>query len=301
MSLKWLLPGLLAVAPLAHAADAPASEAETQQKVEAFVGSLHFEDGNVALGDAKAHVDLGPDFRYLAHDDARRVLEQLWGNPPDDDIVGLVVPRSPTLAEDDSWAVVVTQAHDGHISDGDAKDIDYDDLLADMKKGTDEANAERKKAGFDTLHIVGWAVPPRYDAASKKLYWAKELDVEGAKAHTLNYDIRVLGRDGYLSFNAVSSMAQLPTVKSGMEQLLPRVSFDTGARYADFDKSTDKVAAYGLAALVAGGIAAKTGLFAKIGLLLLGLKKALIPLGLAVAAGFRKVAGIFRKPKAVVS
>ncbi|MGY4514582.1 DUF2167 domain-containing protein [Lysobacter sp. HA18] len=299
MSLKWLLPGLLAVAPLAHAQDA--DDAQAKQKVQTFVSSLHFEDGNVALGDAKAHVDLGSDFRYLAHDDARRVLEDLWGNPPDDDIVGLVVPRSPSLAEDGSWAVVVTQAHDGHVSDDDAQKIDYTDLLADMKKGTDEANDERKKGGFGALHIVGWAVPPRYDASSKKLYWAKEVDFEGETTHTLNYDIRVLGRDGYLSFNAVSAMADLPTVKTGMEQLLPRVSFDSGARYADFDKSTDKVAAYGLAALVAGGIAAKTGLFAKLGLLLLGLKKLLIPLFLAITAGFRKITGMFRKSKGVVS
>jgi uncharacterized membrane-anchored protein len=299
MSLKWLLPGLLAVAPLAHAAD-PA-DADTQQKLQAFVGSLHFQDGDVALGDAKARVDLGPQFRYLAHDDARRVLEELWGNPPDDEIVGLVVPRTPTLAEDGSWAVVVTQSHDGHIGDDDATEIDYADLLADMKKDAEDANSERKKAGFEALHIVGWAVPPRYDAGSKKLYWAKELSFEGQPAHTLNYDIRVLGRDGYLSFNAVSDMDALPQVRAGMEQLLPRVSFDAGARYADFDKHNDKVAAYGLAALVAGGVAAKTGLFAKLGLLLLGLKKLLIPLFLAVAAGFRRITGLFRRSKSVVS
>jgi uncharacterized membrane-anchored protein len=299
MSLKWLLPGLLAVAPLAHAADA--TETETQQKVQAFVSSLHFQEGTVALGDAKARVDLGADYRYLAHDDARRVLEELWGNPPDDEIVGLVVPRSPTLAQDGSWAVVVTQSHDGHISDDDATEIDYTDLLADMKKGAEDENPERKKAGFDPLHIVGWAVPPRYDAASKKLYWAKELSFDDQPAHTLNYDIRVLGRDGYLSFNAVSSMDALPAVRAGMEQLLPRVSFDAGARYADFDKHNDKVAAYGLAALVAGGVAAKTGLFAKLGLLLLGLKKLLIPLGLAIAAGFRKITGLFGRSKSVVS
>ena len=48
------------------------------------------------------------------------------------------------------------------------------------------------------------------------------------------------------------------------------VEFDPGARYADYDKSTDKVAAYVLAALIGCGIAAKAGLFAKIGAVLLG-------------------------------
>ena len=40
------------------------------------------------------------------------------------------------------------------------------------------------------------------------------------------------------------------------------VKFNDGKRYTDFDSSTDKVAAYGLAALVAGVAAKKLGLLA---------------------------------------
>ena len=75
------------------------------------------------------------------------------------------------------------------------------------------------------------------------------------------------------------------------------VEFDPGARYADYDKSTDKVAAYGLAALIGGGIAAKAGLFAKIGAVLLGLKKLLIPLVLLLGALVRPVLNLFRRKK----
>ena len=49
--------------------------------------------------------------------------------------------------------------------------------------------------------------------------------------------------------------------------------FNDGERYTDYNSKTDKTAAYGIGALVAGGIAAKAGLFAKLGALLLGLKK----------------------------
>lgn len=290
--MKWMLLGLLAVAPLAHAQD---DEAEARRKAREFVSALHYRDGSVALGDTRARVDLGSTFRYLDKADARRVLEELWGNPPDENVVGLVVPRTPSLDADDSWAVVVTQSRDGHITDEDAAEIDYTALLKDMKSGTDAENAERRKAGFGTVELVGWAVPPRYDAANKKLVWAKELQFEGSDAPTLNYDVRVLGRDGYLSLNAVAGMRDLSKVSAGMDALVPRVSFESGARYADFDRNNDKVAAYGLAALVAGGVAAKTGLFAKIGLLLLGLKKLLVPLVLAVAAGGRWLLGLFRR------
>lgn len=235
---------------------------------EAFVDSLHFRTGQIQVPEAKAHFQLGPEFRYLDKADARRVLEQFWGNPEDDSVLGMVVPASTSLAADDSWAVVVTYSDEGYVSDEDAAKIDYDGMLKDMQGATREANAEREKAGFGRVELVGWAVPPRYDAASKKLYWAKELDFNGAAQHTLNYDIRVLGRHGYLSLNAVAGMGELQQVQAGMQQLLPMTEFDSGARYADHNPSTDKVAAYGVAALIGGGLAAKTGLLAKLGLLL---------------------------------
>jgi uncharacterized membrane-anchored protein len=193
--------------------------------------------------------------------------------------------------------VVVTYSDDGYVSDSEAAGIDYDDVLEDMKDGVKEENEARKEAGFETVQLNGWATGPRYDAANKKLYWAKDLQFEGESAHTLNYDIRVLGRSGYLSLNAVAGMASMGEVQGDMQKLLPMVEFDPGARYADFDDSTDKVAAYGIAALVGGGLAAKTGLLAKLGVLLLGLKKLLIPIGLAIAAFGKKIIGFFSRDK----
>ncbi len=294
MFARWMLLGLLAVATGAHAQDGGDGAA----KVQAFVDSLHFRGGEVAVPEADAHFRLGSGFRYLDKADARKVLEQLWGNPPDEDVLGMVVPVAQPLQADDSWAVVVTYSDDGHVSDEDAAKIDYAQMLKDMQAGTREENDERRKAGYETVDLVGWAVPPRYDAGSKKLYWAKELDFDGTPQHTLNYDIRVLGRRGYLSLNAVSGMSELATVQAGMQQLLPMTEFDQGARYADYDASTDKLAAYGVAALIGGGLAAKSGLLAKLGVLLLGLKKLLIPLALGVVAFGRKILGFFNRDKA---
>ena len=285
--------GLLAATGAAYAQEG----ADGAAQAKAFVDSLHFRSGEIAVPEAKAHFRLGSEFRYLDKPDARRVLEQFWHNPPDDSILGLVVPTATPLDSDRSWAVVVTYADEGYVSDEDAAKTDYAQLLKDMKQGTAEENAERKKAGYETVDLVGWAVPPRYDAASKKLYWAKELAFEGGEQHTLNYDIRVLGRSGYLSLNAVSGMNELQTVRTGMQQLLPMTEFDAGARYADYDASTDKLAGYGIAALIGGGIAAKSGLLAKLGVLLLGLKKLLIPLVLVVVAFGKKVLGFFGREK----
>lgn len=296
--LKWMLVGLLVVSAGAHAQEPSEAERKAaQQQAEQVLKSLQYRDGQVAIAKAQAHMNLGKEFRYLDSADARKVLEQLWGNPPDADVLGMVVPRDGDLLGDKGWAVVVTYADEGYVSDEDAAKIDYTEMLQDMKDEAKEGSKERREAGYGGIDLIGWAEPPHYDASAKKLYWAKELAFEGSENHTLNYDIRVLGRRGYLSLNAVAGMGELGQVRTGMQQLLPSVEFDQGARYADYDSSTDKTAAYGLAALVGGGIAAKAGLFGKIGVLLLGLKKLLIPLVLVIGAFFGKILGFFRRGK----
>lgn len=278
--------GLWATTSLAQATD-PAAETKTRE----FMNSLHFQSGQIALDQADAHLRVEPGFRYLAHDDTRRVLEELWGNPPDDDVIGLLVPDSAPLDSEHGWAVLVTYSDEGYVSDADASKIDYAQMLADMKQQTHDANEERKKDGFGTVELQGWAQPPHYDAASKKIYWARELVFDGSTQHTLNYDIRVLGREGYLSLNAIAGMNDLGLVREGMTRVLPMAEFDDGHRYADYKPGSDKLAAYGLAALVGGGIAAKAGLFAKLGVLLLAAKKFIVLAFIGIAALVKKLLG----------
>jgi uncharacterized membrane-anchored protein len=270
-----------------------ADSADKSSKVQQFLSQLHYQSGTIQVSEAGATLKLVPEYRYLGAQDAQKVLEQLWGNPPDSDVLGLILPQGEaTLSDEKSWAVVVTYSSDGFVSDEEAAKTDYDKMLEEMQEGTRDANAERKKEGYDAVELVGWATKPHYDQANNKLYWAKELAFDGNAEHTLNYDIRALGRNGYLSLNAISDMSQLPRVEEGMQRVLGMTEFDPGHRYADFDKSTDKVAAYGIAALVAGGLAAKAGLFAKLFALLLAAKKLLI-VGVAAIGGV--IAKLFKR------
>lgn len=267
------------------------AQAQEPDETQAFLDSLNYQQGVVAVPEAHATLRLGEGFRYLGKADARRVLEEFWGNPEDDSVLGMLVPTADDLATEHSWAVILTWTGEGHITDEDAAEIDYAELLADMQQETRDANPMLKEAGYPTAELVGWAQPPRYDASSKRLHWAKHLQFEGHDTGTLNYDIRVLGREGYLSMTAVADMADLARVNAGMAEVLPMAEFDAGQRYADFNEDTDMTAAYGLAALVGGGAAAKAGLFAKLGLLVAKFWKLLLIGGLALAAGAKKVLG----------
>jgi uncharacterized membrane-anchored protein len=242
-----------------------------------------YETGDVVLPNKVATLRLGDRYRYLDPAETERLLVA-WGNPGGADTQGAIVPADVDPMAENGWAVILSYEEEGHIDDSDAQDIDYADLLADMKKDTNASNEERRKASYPTVDLVGWAKAPHYDAASHKLYWAKELDFEGTPIHILNYDVRLLGREGVLSMNAVAGMPQLAQIDADMVPLIETAEFNEGFRYADFDESTDKVAAYGLGALVAGTAAAKLGLFAKIGAFLLAFKKVIF-IGLFALGG----------------
>lgn len=243
---------------------------------EQFETSLNYQTGKITLPGSLATLNLPPTFRYLNPADSERVLVDAWGNPPGNATLGMIVPANTSLLSAAGWGVVVTYDKDGHVKDDDADDINYDDLLKEMQAGMVEANKERKAQGYSGMALVGWAEKPRYDKASHKMYWAKELRTEGDSSSGLNYNIRVLGREGVLVLNAVASMAQIDTIRSEMKLVTAATDFTAGNRYADYNASTDKTAEYGLAALVAGGIATKLGLFAKLFALLLAFKKFII-------------------------
>jgi uncharacterized membrane-anchored protein len=228
------------------------------------------------------------------------VLVDAWGNPPEsaEDVLGMIFPAEIGPAQENGWGVVVTYEKDGYVSDEGAEKIDYTKMLREMQESAARVNRERKAHGFPSVEIVGWAEAPRYDRASHKLYWAKDVRFDGRDPDTLNYNTRVLGRRGVLVLNAVSGMDQLATVKSEMERLLPRVEFNEGHRYADFVPGKDKVAEYGLVALIAGGaaLAAKGGLLKWLVGGLLALKKFAIVGVAALAAGFRRLFSGRSKP-----
>jgi uncharacterized membrane-anchored protein len=277
----------------AQAADAPANEESADNAAATFMASLKPQSGTIALPGGKAELKLDDSFRYLTPADTKKIIEDAWGNPPGaaDGVLGMLIPSDTSPLSENGWGVVITYSDDGHISDDDAHKIDYNDVLKDMKEASEENNKAREKAGYSALHLVGWAEPPRYDGTEHKIYWAKDLQSGDAESHSLNYYVRVLGREGVLEFNAVSGMNQLAQVRTDMKKVMALADFTDGNRYTDFNKSTDKVAAYGLAALVAGGVAAKAGLFAKLFALLLAAKKLVILAGAAVIGFAAKLFG----------
>lgn len=244
--------------------------------------ALDYKTGDIVLPNKVATLHLGEKYRYLDPANAEKVLVA-WGNPPGHETQGAIVPNDVDPFTQEGWAVFLTYEDDGHVDDSEAAEIDYADLLKDMQEGTEASNSARKEAGYPEIHLVGWAEQPHYDSSTKKLYWAQHLRGSTGQ-NSLNYDVRVLGREGVLSMNAVAGMDQLENVRQDMRPLIDIAEFNEGYRYAEFNPKTDRMAEYGLGALIAGGVAAKLGLFAKIGAFLLAFKK-LIFVGVIALGG----------------
>jgi uncharacterized membrane-anchored protein len=233
------------------------------------------------------------EFKFLGPEDAETVLVKLWGNPPSDTKpLGLLIPADLSPLSTNCWVVTIDYDDDGYVKDDDASKINYDDLLKKMQAGLAENNKARQQQGYPPITLVGWAATPHYDATTHKLYWAKQLKFGDDSTDTLNYNIRILGRKGVLELNAIASINQFNEIDRQTPQILGMVDFKEGNRYAEFDPKVDKVAKYGIATLVAGGIlagAAKLGLLKGLWVAILALKKFVIIGVIAVIAFFKKM------------
>lgn len=236
-----------------------AARAEAEQAWKAAQASAQQGPTEIRLGE-QATLKL-PAKEVFVPQPAAGQLMRAMGNTADSRLLGLVMP----VDDDKNWMVVAEYEPSGYIRDNDAKDWNVDDLFKSLKEGTEQANEERVKRGFPALEVTEWVERPKYDAATHRLVWsmaARHKDAPADAPQTINYNTYALGREGYISLNLLTDKRQVEADKPAVQTLLSNLAFTEGKRYADFNASTDKVAEYGLAALVAGVAAKKLGFFA---------------------------------------
>ena len=188
-------------------------------------------------------------------------LMKSMGNHPDDRELGLIFPQS----NDQNWLIVAEYEPAGYIKDDDAKNWNVDDLLKSIQEGTQASNEDRKERGFAELEVLGWVEKPTYQAADHRLVWsiaARHKGDTSGDSQSINYNTYALGREGYITMDLVTSQQAIGADKAHAQTMLSALSFNESKRYGDFNESTDKVAAYGLAALVGGVALKKLGMFA---------------------------------------
>lgn len=183
-------------------------------------------------------------------------------NPPAGNERGVILCQRDTT---DAWFVVFSFENSGYVKDDERDNLDADGVLGSITEGTNNGNAERRKRGWATLTVEGWVQPPFYDAATNNLTWSLSLlDSDGDR--TVNHSVRLLGRGGVMSADLVADHGQMASALPVFNQIVAGHTYKTGHRYSEW-RAGDKVAAFGLTALIGGGavaVAAKSGLLGKL-------------------------------------
>lgn len=243
------------------------TQAQTDQKqLQAKLASLGWykagQSGDIA---GKASFLATGKYSFLNPSDTDKFLE-LNGNPP-------AGGKSNTVASIESdWFAVLRFAPEGYVKDDEK--IDADALLSTLKENNQRESEERRQKGYSALKILGWSIPPRYDRQHKRLEWGTLLRDEQSNAVYANVSTKMLGRSGYTNVVLVTSSPEsVEKDLADFKAAMANFSYVNGEKYSDW-KQGDKVAAYGLGALVVGGAAAA-----------MTSKGGLKAIGLAVVAG----------------
>jgi uncharacterized membrane-anchored protein len=235
-----------------------------------------------------AEISLPEGYRFTGSEGAKRFME-LTQNPPSGRELGVLIPSVKDTK--DFWFVIFEFKDIGYVKDDEKDKLDSAALLSSIREGNEQANKVRKQRGWQTLDIVGWEREPFYDPKSHNLTWAIRGRTPGQQDDVVNYSTRVLGRRGTMNVDLVLEPQLVASVIPQFDNLLGGFTYKQGNRYAEFMKG-DKVAAYGLTALVAGGVGAaavKSGLLGKLWKLIVFGVLALVALIKRIFAAVRRM------------
>jgi uncharacterized membrane-anchored protein len=264
----FLRTSIIVVAALGIAAPASAqpSEPPTEEAPSAaqkLFATISWQDGpDTARIGNESQVAVPENCRFTGAAGARTFM-LVTENPPAGNELGVLLCAESDEAQ--PWFVVFSFDDSGYVRDDDAEELDADAILASLQESTQAGNRERTSRGWGTISLTGWVRPPYYDQGTNNLTWATNLRDDASQNASVNHSVRLLGRGGVMNADLVIDPAQLAAAMPEFDRIVATHTFVPGRKYSEW-REGDKLAAYGVTALVAGGgvaIAAKSGLLGK--------------------------------------
>ncbi len=284
---------LLAVCALPRlAADAPApapttgETAAADEKLDIPGIKLTHGPALVKLGTV-AELKLPEGYAFVGPDSLDRFYE-MTQNMRSGKEVGVVI--SP-----ERWMLFLDYDPVGYVKDDEKDDLDADKMLKTMRESFVAANEARRARGWPENRLEGWATPPRYDEKTNNLKWAFRFtsSQDNHQSVIVNQNTRLLGRSGMMEVTLVCDPESFLTSDISADALLANFSYVSGQTYAEYKKG-DKIAEYGLAALVVGGagaIAVKAGLLGFLSKFWKAIAVGVAAVGAAIVKFFNKLTG----------
>lgn len=218
---------------------------------------------NVSLV-GRATLQIPKGFRFLGSKGAQEFLKKT-GNRPSGQETGLLMHTQ------DEWWVILEFEETGYVKDDEKKELDADKLIGSYRQATESMNEARQERGTPPIRIVGWHVAPNYNDITKNLEWSVEAESGGEKF--VNYNVRLLGRKGVTKVTLIEDRTHVDATLPQFREILRSHQYGGGESYAEY-RQGDRIAQYGLGALVLGGAAAAAAKFGLFAPLILFIKKA---------------------------
>lgn len=299
---------LVSTTPLFSQSTPAASSAEPQNPAASPAGTTALSEEEAAAAEAAAYAErlktLGaqtsgagkignnaeitiPEGYTFFGKKGTQTLLQEWGNLINGSEEGLINQDAQ------GWVVIFEFDPVGYVKDDEKNDLDAAKMLKQMQDAEPEINKMRAEKGLPTEHILGFAMPPKYNEATNNLEWALRFRFGDSPTEVVNYHTKLLGRDGVMNVTLIVPPDELQAVLPDYQKLLTGYHFTPGHTYAEY-RSGDKLATYGLTGLVLGGAgfaAAKTGLLAKLGSIIAKGGKVVIIGIAAIGAALWKILG----------
>src|ERR1051326_8711564 len=237
-------------------AQEPVQQPRTQEqepKIDWQVGPTTAKLGDIA------EINIPEGFAFADKAGVQKVL-QMTHNIASGHELGVVVGK------EGGWFMFFEFSDSGYVKDDEGGKLDAEAILKSLKEGTEDANAARAKQGWRPIHVTGWEKQPYYDPQTHNLTWATLVRGDDPQdTGSVNHSIRILGRRGTMDVDLIARPSDSLALTGTFNSLISGFHYNQGNRYSDFAKG-DKVAKYGLTALILGGgaaVALKTGLLAK--------------------------------------
>jgi uncharacterized membrane-anchored protein len=201
------------------------------------------------------------------------------------------------VGESGEWFAVFTHSASGHVDDGEHGTLDAETLLAALGTENQRVNVERAKQGWSAMDVQAWHRPPAYSSATNRLTWSTRL-VSG-EGVAITYDVRLLGRDGFVSARLVTDPESVLLATSQFVEVMLTYRFNDGSAYADF-RPGEQLADATLTTLIVNSAAmpaAESGYFPALGMGVLFVVIVLL-IGAKVLLGRREAPPVIAEPAA---
>ncbi len=221
------------LALLCHPCQAQPAVPSIPQSTDWISGPANGNLGKVAT------IRIPQGYKFIDDQGARTVLEHM-ANPIPKGLAGILSPESG------GWLIVFKFADTGFVKDDGYAKMDPSAILKNIRKQIELQKADSGKQGPSAISGVDWELTPLYDAQDHTLEWA--LRAQSQAQPFVSHTVRLLSRHGALDAIVVRPYKGFSDL-APLKQLAKGVSFNTGERYADFQKG-DKLSGVVFAELI---------------------------------------------------